>query len=377
MTLSTTPAPPQKRLLALDGGGVRGLLTIRVLARIEALLREQSARPDLVLADYFDYIGGTSTGALIAAGLSLGMETREIESFYVLQAPKLFAVTRNPLTRLLYSRYDPQPLETVLQEVFGADTTLGSARLKSLLMLVMLNAATTSPWPVSNNPAARYNNPALGDENNLNLKLWQLLRASTAAPYFFPPYPIQVGSRQYLFYDGALTTLNNPAFKLFQMATLPAYQLAWPTGAERLLLVSVGTGMIPREIQRLRLVDKQVGTTLLNTVQSLLFASGTEVDLQCRSLAHVIAGDPVDSEVGDLVGSPPAGGQPLFSYIRYNTLLTAAGLGALGCPELLQQTAFMIDDLDSLDACADVGDRLADARVQAGHFSGFPVPLSR
>ncbi|MDA0767901.1 MAG: patatin-like phospholipase family protein [Verrucomicrobia bacterium] len=59
-----------KRLLALDGGGIRGLFTLKILERVETELRRELAKPDLVLADYFHYIGGTSTGAIIATCLA-------------------------------------------------------------------------------------------------------------------------------------------------------------------------------------------------------------------------------------------------------------------------------------------------------------------
>jgi hypothetical protein len=57
---------PQKKLLALDGGGIRGVLTLEILAGVE----------EIVLADYFDYIAGTSTGAIIGTCLAIGMLQR-------------------------------------------------------------------------------------------------------------------------------------------------------------------------------------------------------------------------------------------------------------------------------------------------------------
>src|SRR5580704_15425797 len=62
-------SPGPKKLLALDGGGIRGVITLEVLDRLESMLAEQlCAGEDFVLGDYFDYIAGTSTGAVIAAG---------------------------------------------------------------------------------------------------------------------------------------------------------------------------------------------------------------------------------------------------------------------------------------------------------------------
>ena len=55
-------APGQKRILACDGGGIRGLISIEVLAEIEKIARKKTGQPDLVLAEYFDYFAGTSTG---------------------------------------------------------------------------------------------------------------------------------------------------------------------------------------------------------------------------------------------------------------------------------------------------------------------------
>ena len=71
------------KLLALDGGGIRGMITLEVLAKIEATLRESlGADKNFVLADYFDYVAGTSTGGIIATAISLGMSVTDIQKFY-------------------------------------------------------------------------------------------------------------------------------------------------------------------------------------------------------------------------------------------------------------------------------------------------------
>lgn len=59
-----------RKLLTIDGGGIRGMLSVEVLARIEQILRDAHDDQQLKLCDYFDYIAGTSTGAIIAAALA-------------------------------------------------------------------------------------------------------------------------------------------------------------------------------------------------------------------------------------------------------------------------------------------------------------------
>lgn len=150
------PAP--KKMLAIDGGGIRGVLSLGVLQRIESLLKEKSGKSDFRLADYFDYIAGTSTGGIIAAGLSKGMLVGEILKFYREAGPQMFVKT-NLLNRLKY-KYDEEPLAKKLKDEFGETTEFGSPDLKTLLLLVMRNASTDSPWPLSNNPYAKYNDSA-------------------------------------------------------------------------------------------------------------------------------------------------------------------------------------------------------------------------
>ena len=79
-----------RKLLALDGGGIRGVLSLQILAEIEKLLIAKSGRADYRLADYFDYVAGTSTGGIIAAGIAVGMSVREILDFYLNNGAAMF-----------------------------------------------------------------------------------------------------------------------------------------------------------------------------------------------------------------------------------------------------------------------------------------------
>ena len=64
--------PPQpKRILSFDGGGIRGIFSLQIAARIEQLFRDEYDQPKLVLSDVYGHFAGTSTGAIIAAFLAL------------------------------------------------------------------------------------------------------------------------------------------------------------------------------------------------------------------------------------------------------------------------------------------------------------------
>ena len=110
-------------------------------------------------------------------------------------------------------KFSDEKLARRLQDEFKGET-LGSDKLQTLLMLVMRNASTDSPWPVSNNPGAKYNDRKRPD-CNLRLPLWQLIRASTAAPTYFPPEAVQLGNKEFIFVDGGITMYDNRHFRLF------------------------------------------------------------------------------------------------------------------------------------------------------------------
>lgn len=118
-----------KRILALDGGGIRGALTLGYLKHVEDLLRKQLKNDELLLADYFDLIGGTSTGSIIAAALAIGMSVDEIKQKYFELGTKIFGKKYKwyrifELDNLIKSKYDDTALEEELKNIFG-DTLLG------------------------------------------------------------------------------------------------------------------------------------------------------------------------------------------------------------------------------------------------------------
>ena len=356
------------RILSIDGGGIRGVIALEVLAKVERELRVQTQKKDLVLAEWFDFIGGTSTGAIIAAGLSVGMTVNELQGLYAEHGKRMFMKARM-LDRVTRNRYCHRQLEGMLKETFGASTNLGSSRIKTLLMLVLRNATTDSPWPVTNNPNAKFNHRVqTGDENNLDIPLWQLVRASTAAPTFYMPEQIKIGPKTHTFVDGALTPYNNPAFMMFLKASLPEYRLNWRTTEEDLLLVSVGTGMQPGTSPQRKPREMHFLHSAVTVPAALIYSNIVEQDKMCRILGNCLEGDELDLEIGSLLGNRSPLEKKLFTYVRYNIDLSEGGLAGVGCEHLAHLPLNRLDAVELMAPMRDVGAALADAKVKWDHF---------
>lgn len=370
-----------RRLLALDGGGIRGALTLEILAEIERQLRElRGAGPEFRLCDVFDYVGGTSTGAILAAGLARGMSVAELLDFYVSVGPQMF--DRAAIWNRWKHLYDADPLQRKLQEVFGADTDLFPASLRCLLLVVTRNSTTDSPWPISSNPLARYNRRERAD-CNLRIPLWRLVRASTAAPVYFPPEVIQWDpqdpAKAFVFVDGGITPYNNPALLLYRMATLPEYRLGWPSGEDRLMLVSVGTGSAPLLGTTAADPESHLLATGKGVLGALMNGAEIEQDVNCRVFGRCVYGHVIDRELGDLVPRE-ADGTPVplerdlgraFLYARYQPELTAKGLAGLGLAGIDPAQVQALDAVDRIDDLRAIGRAAARRYVRMADFGAL------
>lgn len=350
-----------KRLLAIDGGGIRGVLALEILRRIETAVRH---RHGVALHEYFDLIAGTSIGAIIATALSWGMSVEQISTIFRERAADFFSPNvwyRRHKSRFRNDRMDAFLRETLV-EADGSPATLGTARLKTLLLVVMRNATTGSSWPICNNPAAMYNDRSLPD-CNLTLPLWQIVRASTAAPTYFEPERLDLGPQQFHFIDGAVSPYNNPALIAFLFASLPEYRIGFPTGVERLLLVSVGTGIVRKypmltPVERMHILD-QVKFSF-----KLLIGSVTaHEDMLCRLWGRCLIGDPLDSEIGDLKESALIPDK-LFTYLRYNPVFKDDGVIDPERGNLLE-----MDNLHAVDFLRKTGIDYAKATVKEDHLT--------
>jgi hypothetical protein len=362
---SSRPDKQVKRILAVDGGGVRGIIAIEVLLRLEDGLAKASEQPSTRLADHFHLVAGTSAGAIIASSVALRIPMREIRDFVLANTKSMFLPAS--LTRRIRHRYDKRQLEQNLKNWFGDETTLGSERLRTLLLLIMRNASTDAPWLVSNNPYAPFNRRDL-DDCNLNLKLWQLARASAAAPSYFEPELVTLGSQRpysFVYVDGGLTGFNNPAFKAFLYATTESYGVNWAPGEDRLLVLSLGTGAARQWQPLIKTMRMQLWDLAPEVARALIFASEREQDLLCRTFGRCRMGEPIDLEVGDLRHVRTAVEPKLFTYFRVNAMLTRQGLADLGCGHIDPEHVHRLDSIRYVDELRQIGNALADRAVTA------------
>lgn len=369
--LERMQAPGPKKILACDGGGILGWISVETLARLEYQLRVSLGRDDkFVLADYFDFVCGTGTGAIIAACIASGMSMDKIRQLY-LDCGKPMFDKASLLKRLNYS-YNDEPLAKLLKKAFNeqlleSNPTLGSPKLRTLLMLMLRQHSTDSPWPVTNNPLAKYNDFSRRD-CNLFLPLWQLARASCAAPTYFPPELVTFAEgtpeeHRFIFGDGGLTPYNNPAFLAFQMVTAQPYHILWPTGEDKLLIVSVGPGVAD--------MNSCAGQ---NQPSALINATSAGWDMACRTLGACRHGAVIDKEIGgmpQIPGKSNFSGPKLFSYLRYDPTVTREHLDALGLQNIAPAHVQTPDSIDYIDDIRRVGIEYAKRHIKPDHFKDF------
>ncbi len=184
------------RILAIDGGGICGILPAAYLKEVEnRFLQGASA------GHYFDMIAGTSTGGIIALGLSCGMTAGDILKFYTERGDVIFP-PGNILSRALRRArhvvryiYDEKALETELRNVF-ADRVLGEANTR--LVIPSFEGRYGEPWI--------YKTPHHPDyTKDQHEQMVRVAMATAAAPTFFRAFE----NNHYMFVDGGIWA-NNP-----------------------------------------------------------------------------------------------------------------------------------------------------------------------
>jgi hypothetical protein len=373
MSANPVPVNQPRRLLSIDGGGLLGLIPAESLILVEKQLNDLTGTQQ-PLCNRFDLIGGTSTGAILAAGLACGMSATHLRDFYLQFGSEIFHKSFLPVR--FWHSYPSGPLEKHLKAVF-TDTTLGSDKLRTQIMIVAKNATLGNDWFFTNNPKNRF------FKQNSGLPLWQIVRCSSAAPTYFPPESMTIPAdgatpaQTYEFIDGGVSSYNNPSLQVFLEATVPAYKHGWPMDPNQLLLLSLGTSFnsvtIPSgEAAHYELIDwgRYVVKEMMN-----------EANLQQNVLMHLIGERPaaIPSAISEVVKSGAASGVPddsaltlvgknmgtqkLVTYQRITIGLTGERLDNLGLSDIDPVKVSELDAADQILNMQRVGEAVAKEQV--------------
>ena len=242
------------RILALDGGGIRGVISAKILERVQ----EKIGQP---LNEYFDLIAGTSTGSILAASLVLGKNPQELIKIYKDQGEQIFQTNffqKNIGYWLKQPKYSNEGLKTVLKYHFG-EITLENLREESKKLYPSSNPKATL-LILAYNTTQRATNfflSPLVDEKPWyqKAKLWEVCLSSSAAPTFFPPYQFDLfqetsteSEGEYTFVDGGVAA-NNPSLAALVHALGIEKIDGQRLNIEDISLLSIGTGRTTKPLE--------------------------------------------------------------------------------------------------------------------------------
>ncbi|QHT65941.1 patatin [Rhodocytophaga rosea] len=244
------PSKPKKykSILSIDGGGVRGIIAAQILATLEHRLQARTGNPESRLADYFDLIAGTGTGAILACAYlspvkphihSARFNASQVVDLYVKYAATIFNETFDHKIVSLGGLIDEKYSSTEIEKVFNS--YFEDLHLKHLLKPCLITA-----YDITKRNAYFFNRTSAMDKPSADFFVRDVARAATALPTYFECKEIQSFSGVgYTLIDGSIFA-NNPALcaftearKIFsqqepQLRSLPI---------EQLLIFSLGTGL--------------------------------------------------------------------------------------------------------------------------------------
>jgi predicted acylesterase/phospholipase RssA len=222
------------RILSIDGGGIRGVIPATVLAAIE----KTTKRP---IADLFDLIAGTSTGGILACGLTAPdghgkpkYTASDLVAMYVDDGAQIFPHHLfQGITSIIENKYPADGIEKVLRKY------VGDARLSEVLTTIFVTA-----YDIERRKPKFFRSHDAKQDPALDHPLWMVGRATSAAPTYFEPFKLPGAAGQYeALVDGGVFA-NNPAMCAYVDGSAGPGQ----TRPDDLLLVSLGTGSENRPI---------------------------------------------------------------------------------------------------------------------------------
>ena len=229
-----------KRILTIDGGGVKGTFPASFLATVEEATGKS-------ISDYFDLIVGTSTGGIIALGLGLGWPAQDLVDFYEEYGPRIFrqASFWRRLGSVFNAKYDPEPLHRALEENFR-DARIGESTVRLVIPSVNLDNGEVHLYKTAHHPRL---------ELDYKEKAVDAARATSSAPTYFPSF---ISSTGVPLIDGGVWANNPMAVAVVEALTT----LRW--SREQIKLLSLGCTTEPFDAEEARENSRGLGYWVFN-----------------------------------------------------------------------------------------------------------------
>ncbi|XP_077240210.1 PATATIN-like protein 9 [Tasmannia lanceolata] len=232
--LSEYENPTKKtRILSIDGGGIKGLITGQILIHLEDQIKSKTNDPDSRIADFFDIIAGTGVGGLFAAMLTADNGNGR-PLFTAKDAVKFFSEKKSKMFKrgIFRKIYSGKRLEKVLKEVFSSLTLRDTCKP---LLIPCYDLNSSGPLVFSHADAT--------ESRSFDFELWKVCRATSATPTLFKPFELTSvdGKTCCLTVDGGLV-MNNPSAAAVTHVLNNKRDFPLVNGVNDLMVLSLGSG---------------------------------------------------------------------------------------------------------------------------------------
>jgi patatin-like phospholipase/acyl hydrolase len=259
------------KILALDGGGIRGLISCMVAAEIEA-------RTGRRVAELFDHVAGTSTGAILALGAALpgpdgrskfpaskGVEIYEDHGQDIFGHRHL--KERLHAANVFRAKYPSEGIEFVLHRYF-----------EDVFLSELLTDVTVTSYAICRREVHLFSSVEAREHPDDDYRVWDVARAATAAPTFFEPHEVtsRTGQHSHVLVDGAVFA-NNPAMCAFAEVERKGLQ-------RDIVLVSLGTGSSSRHVDWPHCKEWGAAQWARPMLEILIDGSGQSTDYQLHHM---------------------------------------------------------------------------------------------
>ena len=281
------------RVLSIDGGGIRGIISATLLSHLEKIIQEKSGNKEARLADYFDFIAGTSTGGILATVYLMPdpkcsdrpkYSAQDALDLYLNKGHQIFRSSLFNLIRsyfgLLRYKFKSQGINQALKETFGEESLLHQ----------LVKPCLITAYDVSREKSYFFTRCSARRNARKNFKIWEVARATSAAPSFFKPARLKSEYGEcHTMIDGGVIA-NNPSLCAFTEVIKSDFSHlhGWSHGdrptADDIIFLSIGTGLKQRPTDCSRLERKGLLGWLKTITKVRMMGSSDTVQHQIEQI---------------------------------------------------------------------------------------------